>query len=111
MNFKPSSYYHLFEDYDLIVASFATQYGIRLQVEKDMNFCEFLSLLKGLNGDTPLGQVVSIRSENRPERLKELSPSEHRIRREWLARNAKKPSAEEQAKNAQAIIAAFKSMQ
>ena len=43
--------------------------------------------------DTPLGQVVLIRKENDPERLKHFSNYEKRIRNEWrnfLANKKKK---------------------
>jgi len=33
--------------------------------------------------DTPLGRVVSIRCETNKERLKQLTPHEKAIRREW----------------------------
>jgi len=73
----------MFEDWDLIEASFAQQYGIRLRREA-MSWNEFCTLLSGINHDTPLGNIVAIRSENDPERLKQFSPTQNRIRREYL---------------------------
>lgn len=57
------AYYDLFEDYGLIEASFAQQYGIRLRIENEMEWDEFITLLAGLNGETPLGNVIRIRGE------------------------------------------------
>ena len=72
-------------DWDLIVSSFAQQYGIRLYYEYENISCqEFRQLLSGLNGDTPLGYVVQIRSEKNPKKIKEMSSNEKRIRDEWL---------------------------
>ena len=48
---KQESWYDLLEDYDLIEASFAKQYGIRLRNEQDMTWSEFATLLSGLMPD------------------------------------------------------------
>lgn len=50
---------------------------------------EFTTLLAGLCGDTPLGRIVSIRSEKDQERLKHFTPEERKIRNEWAMRNRK----------------------
>jgi hypothetical protein len=52
-----------------------------------MSWDEFSTLLAGLNGDTPLGHIVSIRSETDKERLKQFTPAERKIRNEWRSRN------------------------
>nr|DAP18661.1 MAG TPA: hypothetical protein [Caudoviricetes sp.] len=98
-DFKTTSnyetWYDLFEDWHLIESSFAQQYGIRLRKKMDdMEWGEFSSLLAGLNGDTPLGNIVRIRSENDPETLKKFTASEKKIRSEWLNKNATQISAE-----------------
>ena len=85
------SYYDLFEDWDLIDASVTQQYGIRLRYEPEMQWGEFCTLLTGLNGDTPLGHVVDVRSTTDKERIKNMSASDKRIRDEWQARQIKKP--------------------
>lgn len=77
----------MIQDYELIEASFAQQYGIRLRRENDMSWDEFSTLLAGLNGDTPLGHIVSIRSETDKERLKQFTPAERKIRNDWRARH------------------------
>lgn len=89
-NVKQEAYYDLDEDYPLIEASFAKQYGIRLSQEDDMLWPEFCNLLSGLMGDTPLGQVVVIRSEKDPKRLKEFTPEQRKIRNDWIIRRNKK---------------------
>lgn len=60
-----------------------------------MNWKEFASLIRGLNGDTPLGIVVAIRAENNPDALKDFTPEQRRIRSEWRNKQAKlKPQNE-----------------
>lgn len=89
-------YYDLIEDFDLIISSFQTQYGIRLSRElKNMKWDEFKDLLSGLGPDTPLGRIVSIRSEEDENILKYFTKDQHRIRNEWRSKQAKKVSEEE----------------
>lgn len=82
-------WYNLYEDWGLIEASFTSQYGIRLRQEDDMSWSEFCTLLAGIMPETPLGQVVSIRSENDKEVLKSFTKEQHRIRNEWRRRRTK----------------------
>lgn len=71
-------------DWDLIVSSFAQQYGIRLYQEYKTISCEeFRQLLVGLNGETPLGYTVCIRSEKNPKKIKEMTNHEKKIRSDW----------------------------
>ncbi len=79
-------YYDIFDDWGLIEASFQTQYGIRLRTENDMSYQEFCSLLSGIMPDTPLGQIVSIRSEKDPKKLKDFTKGQKKIWREWRMR-------------------------
>lgn len=72
----------------MIIASFAQQYGIRL-LREDISVREYRKLLKGLNGETPLGYVVNIRSESDPKKIKEMTKNEKRIRSEWQSFKAK----------------------
>ena len=88
-NNSGESYYDLIGDWGLIEASFAQQYGIRLRREDDMTWDEFTTLLSGLNGETPLGHIVSIRSENDKDRIKNFSKEEKRIRNEWISGHRK----------------------
>lgn len=94
-NQSEDSYYDLFEDYSLIEASFAQQYGIRLRKEDDMSWDEFMTLLSGINGDTPLGRIVSIRAEKDPKVIKEFTKEEKRIYNKWRDKQAKEVSKEE----------------
>ena len=82
------------EDFDLIVSSFLTQYGIRIYSEKirEMGWQEFKTLLAGLNPDTPLGRIVTIRSEEDKEIIKNFNPSQRRIYSEWRNKQAKNKS-------------------
>lgn len=93
----------------MIEASFAKQYGIRLRNEEDMSWSEFSTLLNGLMPDTPLGQIISIRSENDKEILKHFTKAQHRIRNEWRNRQAKRmvideKEAEKQIQQLQEIL-------
>lgn len=83
-------WYDLYEDWDLIEASFAQQYGIRLRHEPYMPWSEFSALLTGLNHETPLGQMISIRSEDDKDMLKNFSAKEKKLRNEWRSKEAKR---------------------
>jgi hypothetical protein len=76
------------EDWGLIESSLAKQYGIRIRSVSDMSWNEFCNLISGLMPDTPLGQIVAIRSEKDPKILKEFTPDQRRIRNEWRIRQA-----------------------
>lgn len=52
-----------------------------------MTWDEFATLLGGLNGETPLGHIVSIRSETDKEKLKKFTPEEKKIRNDWRRRH------------------------
>ncbi len=72
-------------DWDLIVSSFAQQYGIRLHYEYENISCqEFRQLLSNINGDTPLGNTVRIRSEKNAKKIHAMTPAEKKIRQDWL---------------------------
>ena len=99
-------YYDLFEDWDLIVSSFLTQYGLRLQTAEfeTVSWDEFKSLLSGLAPDTPLGRVVAVRAENDREVLKRFTKEQHKIRNEWRNKQAKTVSLD----NINAALEGFK---
>ncbi|GAB6170087.1 hypothetical protein JCM1393_25470 [Clostridium carnis] len=82
-NLPGDKWYDIFEDFDLIEASFAMQYNIRLRNEPDMTWSEFSTLLKGIMPETPLGQIVSIRSEEDKDMLKNFTKEQHKIRNDW----------------------------
>lgn len=83
-------FYDLFDDYDVIEASFAQQYGIRLRVEDQMLWDEFSTLLAGLNGETPLGYLVRIRGEKDPKKRKSFTKEEQKIYSDWRLRHQPK---------------------
>lgn len=91
-------YYDLIDDFDLVVASFQTQYGIRLSKDlKGMKWDEFKALLCGISPETPLGRIVSIRAEDDKEVLKHFTKEQRRIRSEWRNKSAKKVTEKEMA--------------
>jgi len=97
----------LIDDYDLIVSSFQAQYGLRLSREIDtMSWGEFKQLLIGISPDTPLGRIVSIRSETDKNVLKHFSKEQKRIRNEWLAKKNKIISEKDMEK----VLEGFKQM-
>lgn len=105
------AWYDLVDDWDLIESSFSQQYGIRLRKTiDDMEWGEFISLLAGLNGDTPLGNVVRIRSENDPKKIKEFNKYERQIRNEWKRKNVKQLSKEEYTQVIKGFQEMFKSI-
>lgn len=85
------AHYDLVDDWSLIEASLTKQYGIRIRLEADsMSYSEFTSLLTGLMHDTPLGSVVSVRAETDPKNIKNFTPEQRRIHKEWQARKIEK---------------------
>ncbi|MFQ7001819.1 MAG: Gp15 family bacteriophage protein [Clostridium sp.] len=94
------TYYDIFEDYELIESSFAKQYGIRLRNESNMSWSEFCSLLSGIMPNTPLGQIVAIRSEKDPKKIKNFTKEQRKIRNDWIIRRNKKLRENPEAYNA-----------
>lgn len=89
----------MIEDFDLIVASFQAQYGIRLSKQLNtMKWDEFKALLIGIGPDTPLGRIVSIRSEDDKDVLKYFTAAQNRIRNEWRTRHRKVNASKESQK-------------
>ncbi|WP_138210117.1 Gp15 family bacteriophage protein [Hathewaya histolytica] len=88
-------------------ASFTTQYGIRLRSEPDMTWSEFCTLLAGIMPKTPLGEVVSIRSEEDKDILKSFTPEQHRIRNEWRNRQVESMTDEEKKDKIQELQEIF----
>lgn len=85
------------------------QYNIRLRTETEMTWSEFSTLLKGIMPETPLGQIVSIRSEEDKEVLKNFTKEQHKIRNDWRNRNnpirdMSEEEKEEQIKKVQEIL-------
>ena len=74
------------DDYDLIEASFLSQYGIRLKTT-ELQFDEFLNLTSCLMPESPLGQIVAIRSETDVEVISNFNDSQKQIYNEWAKRD------------------------
>jgi hypothetical protein len=103
--------YDLFEDWDLIASSLKTQYGYSIRKEiSDLDWGELISDIAGLNGETPLGNIVRIRKETDPEALKRFTPEENQIRNEWLRKSASQISEENYNTAMENIKNMFKSM-
>ena len=97
---KGPIWYDFYDDWDLVEASIAQQYGIRLRNEiNTISWSEVKILVSGLLSDTPLGRVIQIRSENNKEQLKNFTPEMHRIRNSWRNRIAKDKLKDEDALN------------
>lgn len=60
-----------------------------------MKWDEFKALLVGIGPDTPLGRIVSIRSEEDKDILKYFTADQNRIRNEWRTRHRKADVSEE----------------
>lgn len=99
-------WYDIKYDWHLIEASFAKQYAIRLRENKKMPFSEFQQLLSGLMSDTPLGNIISIRSETDKEALKNFTPQMREERSKWL-----NMLAEEQLKDPEKLDKQMKSLE
>ena len=74
---------------------------------QSMSWREFTYYINGLSGDTPLGRIVSIRAENDPERLKEFTKEEKKIRSDYLRKQAVKKSEKDVDKALEGIKQAF----
>nr|DAQ65721.1 MAG TPA: hypothetical protein [Caudoviricetes sp.] len=83
----------MFDDWKLVEASLAQQYGLRIRKEiKNLTWGELSSYIEGINSDTPLGQIISIRSENDRDKLKNFTQEQHKIRNEYRSKMNKKVS-------------------
>lgn len=80
-------WYDMFDDWALVESSLTKQYGIRIRREIDtFTWGELSNLIAGIMPKTPLGNIISIRSETDPEKLKHFNAEQKKIRQEWLNR-------------------------
>ena len=80
----------MIDDFDLIISSFQSQYGLRLSREiQTMKWSEFRDLLVGISPDTALGRIVAVRAEEDKDVLKLFTKEQKRIRNKWRNRKAK----------------------
>ena len=77
------------DDYDLIEASFLSQYGIRLKTT-DLQFDEFLNLTSCLMPESPLGQILAIRSETDADTISHFTDAQKKIYDDWASRDVLK---------------------
>ena len=70
----------------MIEASFLSQYGIRLKTA-ELDFDEFLNLTSCLMPDTPLGQIVAIRSETDGNVISKFTDGQRKIYNDWKNRS------------------------
>ena len=70
-----------------------------------MSWREFSDLLSCLSADTALGRVVTIRSEDDAEVLKNFTKGQKEIREEWLRNNRKEQAKAEYDASMQALLA------
>lgn len=75
-----------------------------------MKWEEFRQLLCGISPETPLGRIVSIRSETDKDILKRFSKDQRRIRNEWLQKSAKNKSQKDTEQFLEAMKNAFIAM-
>ena len=70
----------------MIEASFLSQYGIRLKTT-ELQFDEFLNLTSCLMPESPLGQIVAIRSETDADIIRNFTDAQRRIYDDWSNRD------------------------
>ena len=105
------NWYDLEEDWELIASSLKTQYGYSIRKEiNNMSWAELSSDISGLMGDTPLGNIVQIRSEDDRERLKNFTQDQKNIRWKYRMKMAQNVDQEEFKKVITDLQKAFKEM-
>lgn len=105
------AWYDFEEDWELIASSLKTQYGYSIRKEiETMSWAELSSDISGLMGDTPLGNIVQIRSEDDRERLKNFTQDQKNIRWKYRMKMAQNVDQEEFKKAITDLQKAFKEM-
>lgn len=87
----------MIDDFDLIISSFASEYGIRIYSAdfKKMKWDEFCSLLSGLSAESPLGRIVQIRSETDKKIIRKFNNYQRKIYSDWQKKKVKNISIAE----------------
>lgn len=75
-----------------------------------MSWGEFCTLLSGIMPNTPLGQIVSIRSEDDKDILKNFTKEQRKIRSNWRSRNTPKVNTSDYEQAMEMFKNMFKSM-
>ena len=105
------AWYDFEEDWELIASSLKTQYGYSIRKEiENMSWAELSSDISGLMGDTPLGNIVQIRSEDDRERSKNFTQDQKNIRWKYRMKMAQNVNQEEFKKVITDLQKAFKEM-
>ena len=105
------AWYDFEEDWELIASSLKTQYGYSIRKEiENMSWAELSSDISGLMGDTTLGNIVQIRSEDDRERLKNFTQDQKNIRWKYRMKMAKNVDQEEFKRTIADLQKAFKEM-
>ena len=105
------NWYDLEDDWELIASSLKTQYGYSIRKEiNNMDWAELSSDISGLMGETPLGNIVQIRSEDDRERLKNFTQEQKNIRWKYRMKIAQNVDQKEFKKVITDLQEAFKEM-
>ena len=105
------TWYDFEDDWELIASSLKTQYGYSIRKEiETMNWAELSSDISGLMGDTPLGNIVQIRSEDDREKLKNFKQKQKNIRLKYRKKMAQNMDKDEFKKVITDLQKAFKEM-
>ena len=105
------TWYDLDDDWGLIASSLKKQYGYSIRKEIDnMDWAELCSDISGLMHDTPLGNIVEIRSEDDKERLKNFTQEQKNIRWKYRMKMAQNVDQEEYKKVITDLQKMFKEM-
>lgn len=67
----------------LIEQSIAKQYGVLPSEQGNLKYADWAKLVSGLMEDTPLGQMVQLRTEKDRDVLKRLTPEQRKLRADW----------------------------
>lgn len=105
------TWYDLEDDWELIASSLKTQYGYSIRKEiNNMDWAELCSDISGLMSETPLGNIVQIRSEDDRERLKNFTQDQKNIRWKYRMKMAQNVDQEEVKKAIADLQRTFKKM-
>lgn len=89
----------------LIEQSIAKQYGILPSEQESLRYSDWAKMVSGLMEDTPLGRVVSIRSEDDPDVIRHMTPDQRRMRSDWLTHRMARQSSDERKAAIEALQA------
>lgn len=76
-------WYDMEKDAVLIEQSIAKQYGIIPSEQEELKYSDWAKLVSGLMEDTPLGRIVSIRSETDREAIRKFTSEQKKVYNDW----------------------------